>query len=143
MQHGVAWQARSISDDILARMDVEVCLPRNVYEALKVETTLGTATDLLDVFRRSGPDAVAHPGDYYGRVLAWMWYSDREEAVRWIAELLSQLHGQHPLVSAGTLPPWPGTLEDLLAGIHLALPDAFRDTEFTELERQTHQYVPA
>ena len=71
-----------------------------------------------------GRQTPLHPGDHYGRVLAWAWETDRSMAMLLLLDVLVALRTAPP----GTAPPSPAyTLEDLLAGLRFALPNRFDD----------------
>jgi hypothetical protein len=69
---------------------------------------------------------VPHLGDPFGRVLAWAWETDQDEAMVLLAGYLAGLRDHHPL--AGTVSPRI-SLEEVLGALRLALPDGFGDYE--------------
>lgn len=117
-------------------MTESVTLPREVYESLKAGCTDGTADDLLSMLTRNGRNTVAHPGDGYGRVLAWMWGHDRDEAVLAIAGLLADLRVHRP--GASEIDP-PVSVDELLRGLRFCLPPGF--DAYDELVTYTREHI--
>ena len=76
-----------------------------------------------------------HPGDAFGKVLAWLWLTDRAAAMVMLVDFCSQLrdHGQNPM---------PVTLDDVLAGLTFAMPARFPDSEFEALIAEARRMVP-
>ncbi|TKG61550.1 hypothetical protein [Prauserella endophytica] len=115
-----------------------VTIPHEVYESLKAECTVGTATHMLAMLIRAR-DAVAHPGDGYGRVLAEIWNRDHDETVLFLADLLAELRVHHPL--AGQVQP-EVSLDELLGGLRFCLPSGFgeHDRLATYTRDHIHSY---
>lgn len=94
-----------------------------------------TATNLLAASARTGRQEPLHPGDGFGKVLAWVWSHDRDRAMLLIADLMSML-GRH---SAVVTPPY--RLDELLHGLRYTL--ALSDTDYEQLVRRAKAEVPA
>jgi hypothetical protein len=97
---------------------------------MSILTTLlgGFASHIGDQLREShtsgGRQTPLHPGDHYGRILAWAWETERPLAMLLLLDVLVALRTTPP----GAAPPSPPyTLEDLLAGLRFALLNRFDD----------------
>jgi hypothetical protein len=102
-------------------------LPRRVYETLKAGFTASSADWLIRQILRDRPGQeprVLHLGDPFGRVFAWVWHDDQDQAMLLLADLLAELRNAHP--RAGEINP-PIRLDEVLGGLRLALPHGFDD----------------
>lgn len=102
-------------------------MPEDVYHSLAALAAPGNASKLLQMLQRdSHPDhRLVHPGDSFGRIVAWMWGRDRDQAVLFLADHLAELR-QHQHLAAEIDPPI--SLEELLWGLRMAWPpDAEHD----------------
>lgn len=110
-----------------------VTLPRAVYQSLKAGAITGNAGNLLGVLKlnaTSGLPRVVHPGDSFGRIVAWMWAQDREETMLLLADFLAELRDHHAL--SGDVTP-PVSLAEVLTGLRLAWPPTAADAELADL----------
>jgi hypothetical protein len=64
---------------------------------------------------------VLHPGDQFGTVFAWIWEDDPDQAMIFLADVMAALRDHNRVAN---LQP-PVTLDELLRGLHLALPNSF------------------
>lgn len=105
---------------------------------------------LLDVLLDSYADHTArwmatsgtplpHPGDPFGKVLAWLWSSRREEGA---VEMVDNLYRQ---LEEAPGPEWdiPFTWEGLLQGIALSLPGSLEDSARDDLLAELRARTPA
>jgi hypothetical protein len=102
-------------------------LPRRVYETLKAGFTANSADWLIHQILHDKPAAanrVLHLGDPFGRVFAWVWEDDPDQAMVLLGDFLADLRNHHP--RAGDINP-PIRLDEVLSGLRLALPHDFDD----------------
>ncbi|MQA16821.1 MAG: hypothetical protein GEV09_22605 [Pseudonocardiaceae bacterium] len=112
-----------------------VTVPRRVYNSLKAGLVAGTVDDVLHTVLRDPSNRTLHPGDGFGRVVAWVWERDRDEAVLLLADYLAGLREHHE--RAGDLGPRV-RLDEMLAGLQLALPGGFTDgVQLADYTRRT------
>ncbi|GAA3540122.1 hypothetical protein GCM10022222_24700 [Amycolatopsis ultiminotia] len=93
-----------------------VALPRPVFLALREASLPGVATGLLTAER-----PVRMP-DGFGDLLAWLWRSDANAAVLYLAELMKQLRERHPLARTVER---PLRFDEVLTAARAALPADF------------------
>lgn len=98
-----------------------VTLPRPVLYALRQASLPGVATGMLTGASRP----LTFPTGF-GDVLAWLWTTDSNSAVIYLAELMKQLRERHPL--AKTVSP-PFRFDELLTAARECLPDDFAHAE--------------
>ncbi|WP_134668759.1 MULTISPECIES: hypothetical protein [unclassified Amycolatopsis] len=98
-----------------------VTLPRPVLYALRQASLPGVATEMLTGASRP----LTFPTGF-GDVLAWLWTTDSNSAVIYLAELMKQLRERHPL--AKTVSP-PFRFDELLTAARECLPDDFAHAE--------------
>jgi hypothetical protein len=72
------------------------------------------------------PGSAIHPGDPVGKVITWLWRTNRNEAALRTADFLAQLREHSPSANSTI------HFEDLLAGLRFALP---RDVEQSEADQ--------
>ncbi|MFE3173540.1 hypothetical protein ACFXPA_19325 [Amycolatopsis sp. NPDC059090] len=94
-----------------------VTLPRPVLHALRQASLPGVATGMLTGETRP----LVFPKGF-GDVLAWLWSTDSNSAVIYLAELMKQLRERHPLAKAVTP---PLRFDELLTAARDCLPDGF------------------
>lgn len=99
-------------------------VPIEVLLTLLREVAVGTGAQLRESTRELGQRwGQLHPGDGFGRVLAWVWGEDPDLAMQMLADVFSGLR-RGPGADLA-VPPY--TLEELLAGLRYALPDDVGD----------------
>lgn len=90
-----------------------------ILPTLLAHSASATATQMLSDLR-SQSSAWYHPGDSFGRVMAWLWDTGQADQLNLlVADLLAELRHHNKAA------PEPGqriTLETLVRGIRLALP---------------------
>lgn len=114
---------------------------KDAYDSLKAGASTGYAGFLLSMLARyNGParDRPTHPGDGFGRVLAWMWSRDREEAMLFLAGYLADLREHHPL--SDTVSP-KVSLSELLTGLWLAWPPDVPESVYDALVSYAKSHV--
>lgn len=88
-------------------------VPYRVFHHLLTGFVCDEGRDLASDYKKG---EVAHPGDPFGRVFAWLWDLDRDIATHLVADLLAEARraakkGQDEV-----------RFSDLLDGLHFALP---------------------
>lgn len=117
-----------------------VTMPIDVLNSLSAGLVRGTADEMLDRLLRLDAARLSHPGDGFGRVLAWTWQEQGEgQAALLVADLLAMLREHHP--RAEELQPRI-TLDELVSGLRLALPGAMSDQEVYDVLTAVRQRVP-
>jgi hypothetical protein len=122
------------------RSGLTIALPYRIYGALKDGFVKGEADWLMrEVVESSGDDRVLHLGDPFGRVFAWVWNDDKDDAVRMLSDYLAELREGHLLASQ--IDP-PIRLDEVLGGLRLALPRGFSDYDevVTKARREIRRY---
>lgn len=71
------------------------------------------------------------------RVLAWLWHMNQDLTMIFLADLVAQLRVHHRAAPIPAL-----RLEDLLAGLHLAMPKDFDGKELDVLTAKARREVP-
>lgn len=101
-------------------------MPRSTYNSFKAGVVAGNASSLLEMLKSNAPlgHRLVHPGDSFGRIVAWMWGQDRDETMMFLADYLAELREHQPLARAITP---PVSLEELLGGLRLAWPGGVDD----------------
>ena len=103
--------------------DLAAPMPRRVRRILQGGFASSSANRLLQSWQAQGRPNHVHPGGLFGIVLAWLWEDDHDEAMIFLAGYLAELNIHHPEAGAhGSV-----SLEDLLAGLRLAMPQGFDD----------------
>jgi|GEM_PF-4107765 len=114
-------------------------IPDPVMRTMCAHTAMAAADHVLAGFKLPGggyqPGHAVHPGDPFGKVLAWLWLTDPGAAMLFLADFCSQLrdHGHDPV---------PVALDDILAGLTFAMPARFPDAEFDALIAEARRTVP-
>lgn len=113
-------------------------IPNPVMRTMCAHTAMAAADQVLEGFRIGAgyqPGQAVHPGDPFGKVLAWLWLTDRAAAMLTLADFCAHLrdHGRDPA---------PVTLDDVLAGLTYAMPTRFPDPEFDALIAEARRVVP-
>lgn len=120
-------------------------VPMNILGTLLANTAcaeahffLKVATDGADDYR---PGQLAHPGDPFGRVVAWAWLTDPDLAIGLIADFVAQARYHDELA------PEPGKrllLSDLLDGLPLTVrPKDLPEPEMKALVALAAERVPS
>lgn len=115
-----------------------VTVPGRVYDSLKAGLVANTVDDVLRTVVTEPGHRLLHPGDGFGRVIAWIWPHDRDEAVRTLADYLAGLRENHEL--ADEVQPRI-RLDETLAGLGHALPGDFTETDTDQLVAYTRQNI--
>ena len=115
-----------------------VTLPRPVYQQLKAGFAARSADLITRRLLRATPGQVrvAHPGDPFGTVLAWMWADDPGQAMIFLADVLAGLRDHNQVADIDP----PVTLDELLRWTRLALPHGF--TDYDHVVAMARQDVP-
>lgn len=74
--------------------------------------------------------------DAAGDVFAWLWRTDRDQAVLRMGDLMSEIHVHHPESN-----PVIG-FEDVLAALRVAMPHDVTDSEYIEFAAECRARVP-
>jgi hypothetical protein len=87
--------------------------------------------------RHYPPGRLAHPGDGFGRIVAWMWNHDRDEAMLFLADYFAELR-QHQYLASHLTP--PVSLDELLSGLRLAWPSTTPEFDYdTFVDQARHE----
>lgn len=115
-----------------------VTIPADTFESLSVGFVRGTADFMHSHLVR--PDStLAHPGDGFGRVLAWTWQTQgAAQAALLVARLLAALQDRQREREA----PKPVTVDELVHGVQYALPGSMSSTEIQEVLTSIRRRVP-
>lgn len=115
----------------------DILVPRRVLPHLLTGIVRDTARETLELMKQPGwkPDNVIHLGDPFGLVLAWLWKSDPDLAVRVFADLMAQLRHWDPLSTKSV------TLDAVLEGLFLCL-QGLTDQEEAALTDRLRTDVP-
>lgn len=97
-------------------------LPPNIRETL----TSGFFAAEADWAIKSGAKRgqFDHAGDPVGKIIAWLWRNNQDDAMMGLADYISQLRNHHPAA-----PSPPITLDDVLGALRPAMPSNFIDYE--------------
>jgi hypothetical protein len=116
-----------------------VTMPARVYQTLRSGFTAHAAEWLTHQLQDTPPGQrrLIHPGDHFGRVFAWVWRDDPNEAMLMLADYLAVLRDHNPVAD---LDP-PVRLDDILRGLRLALPDGFEEASYDAMVAQARQQV--
>jgi hypothetical protein len=112
-----------------------------VYDSLKAGAVAGNAGTLLAMLIQNvttHQERLVHPRDGFGRIVAWMWSHDRDEAMLFLADYLAELR-QHQYL-ASHLTPSIG-LEELLSGLRLAWPSNTPESDYDTFVDQARREV--
>ncbi|MEU0660698.1 hypothetical protein [Streptomyces lavendulocolor] len=109
-------------------------VPLRTYELMRAGFVCDAAMDLARDFADS---QIAHPGDAFGNVFAWLWERDRSSAVSLFADLLAEARRKAP---AGK----EVTLEDLVRDLRFALHSTqlSHHSAYQEIEQVLKSEVP-
>lgn len=110
-------------------------VPLRTYEHLRTGFVCHEARDLA---RSYADNQLAHPGDPFGNVFAWLWERDRRSAVSLFVELLAEARRQAPT------PDKEVALEDLVRDLRFALHNTPLShlTAYQEVEQTLKSEVP-
>ncbi|WP_406360319.1 hypothetical protein OID55_10925 [Streptomyces sp. NBC_00715] len=112
----------------------EIEVPARVFDHLLTGFICDEGADLARFYKDG---QVAHPGDAFGSVFAWLWESHRESAVAAFATLLAEARRR---CEDGE----EVSLDDLITGLRFALHRSrlAQTEEFAEVERTLRAEVP-
>lgn len=128
----------------MEQTEPSVTMPRRVYGTLKAGFT-EHAAEWLSRRLRDGPPGqrMMHLGDPFGRVFAWIWREDPDQAMLLLADYLAVLRDHNPVAD---LDP-PVRLDDVLRGLRPALPHDFSEADYhavvTRARREVQGYYGA
>lgn len=110
-------------------------VPDEIRERLLNSFTAREASLLIAGWRRDGYPGSVRPGDPFGTVLAWLWRDDPDRAVDLLGEFVAMLRGADDVA--------PATLgvDELLAGLRMAVPPSFPDGEYAALVERARTEV--
>jgi len=111
-------------------------VPNDVFEKLIYGLLRSTARSLLGQRAVGGPEAVLHPGDPFGTVIAWCWKEHPDEAVAYVGDLLAEVR-YHAPGSDKTI-----TLGELLDGLTFAMPNEMPGTELRAMIARMTAEIP-
>lgn len=112
-----------------------ITLPRNVYRHLVAAFAAHSAEWITRMITKNPPHRDAmHPGDPFGTVLAWIWEDDPDQAMVFLADVMTMLRDHNPVEVSP-----PVTLDELLSGLRLALPNGF--TGYDQLVEKARREV--
>jgi hypothetical protein len=100
-------------------------VPGREFEHLLTGFVCYEGRDLASDFKKG---MVAHPGDPFGKVFAWLWDSHRSIAISLFADLLAEAQ-RNATSEENTV-----RLDDLIRGLHHAMPDTYL-SHFREYEK--------
>ncbi|WP_406507630.1 hypothetical protein [Streptomyces sp. NBC_00212] len=109
-------------------------VPRRTFDYLLTGFVCHEAIDLARSYAESG---IAHPGDPFGNVFAWLWEANRGNAVSLFADLLAEAR-RHAPEGKGL------KLDDLIRDLRFALHNTQLShvREYEEVERTLRAKVP-
>jgi hypothetical protein len=120
-------------------MASSVEVPTDLLSTLLAGFVAGTAARTLQsIDACSTRPALVHPGDSFGRVFAWAWEQDPTMAMILLADYLAELRDHGP--GAPDVDP-PISLDEVLDGLRVALPDGF--TEYEQVEEAAREQAPS
>jgi hypothetical protein len=102
--------------------DRGVTVPHSIYETLRAGFVVATAEAVVG-FMRDGEHRVVHLGSAFGRVFAWVWGRDRDQAMIMFADLLASIRGRQEIYEDSP----PVRLDEILHALPLCLPSEFSD----------------
>ncbi|WP_159080852.1 hypothetical protein [Nocardia suismassiliense] len=110
-------------------------MPRHIRDAL-LSTFVVREADraITDFGARRGH--FAHIGDPFGKILAWLWRTNPDEAMQYLTQYLMHLRDHHP-----NRPEPPIRLDDVLTALRLAID--ITDDEYTAICDQARTEVPS
>ncbi|MEU0032339.1 hypothetical protein [Streptomyces sp. NPDC006335] len=110
-------------------------VPLRTYEHRRMGFVCFEARDLA---RSYADSQLAHPGDSFGNVFAWLWERDRSSAVSLFADLLAEARRQAPTTDKEV------TLEDLVRDLRFALHNTplSHHSAYQEVEQILKSEVP-
>jgi hypothetical protein len=110
-----------------------VNIPIAVYEKVRSGFIASEADRLVQRFYEMPDDRVAHLGDPFGQVFAWIWSRNRDEVMLVLADYLADIR-HHPRIEE--IDP-PITFDEILKGLRPALPHDFPDYDIV-IEKARH-----
>ena len=116
-----------------------ITMPYSVYGPLKGGFITRWADWAAQQVKGNAEDRIEHVGDLFGRVFAWVWSRDRDQAMIVLADYLARLREGHPEIEP------PIRLDEILEGLRLALPFGFDDYSevVTMARREVRKYYGA
>ena len=129
----LAFRGIAFRTDLIPMDDYQV--PHRVFEQMLSGFVCFEAQDLASDFKKGD---VAHPGDPFGSVFAWLWDTERETALSLFAELLAEAQRGAPSEENRV------RLDDLIRGLRHALHHTglshFR--EYEKVEKVLREEIP-
>lgn len=108
-----------------------ITMPGDSFESLSTGFVRGTADFMITHLLQQDSPRLVHPGDGFGRVLAWTWRERGEVAAGvLVADLLAMLRRHHH--RAHEIQP-AVTLDELAEGLRHALPGDMSEQEIDEV----------
>ena len=107
-------------------------VPDNVFAHLRNGLVFETAHYLLEGRRGQ---SILHPGEAFGQVLAWLWRTDQDAAVKLVVDLLASVRYHSPGSDKNI------RLDDLLAGTAFSI-HGLSDEEAQALLAHARSAVP-
>jgi hypothetical protein len=126
-------------DDSEQEVPVEptITLPHSLYRTLKAGFVKGAADwAIRRLERMPANNRIPHLGDHFGRVFAWIWNHDKDQAMILLSDYLGELREAHLL--ADKIDP-PIRLDEILRGLRPALPLGFND--YDEVVSMAHRDI--
>lgn len=113
----------------------DITMPSEIFHRLLTGFTASEGEDLARDYTRG---KVAHPGDPFGEVFAWLWDNRRSTAIALTADLLATARGQADSKGQAV------SLDDFLAGLRFALHATHlaHHREFEKVEAVLRRRVP-
>lgn len=110
-------------------------VPHRVFERTLFGFACFEAQDLASDFKKGD---VAHPGDPFGEVFAWLWDTHRSHAISLFVDLLSEAR-RHATSEEDTV-----RLDDLITGLRFAMHDTHLShyKEYEKVEKILREEVP-
>jgi hypothetical protein len=110
-------------------------VPHRVFEHLLTGFMCFEGDGLARDFKKGD---VAHPGDPFGSVFAWLWDTERSTAISLFADLLAEARRRTPSKEDRI------RLDDLIAGLRFALhhTDLSHFREYEKVEKVLREEIP-
>lgn len=116
-----------------------ITMPKQVYETLKSGFLEREAEWLTrQLLESPAHQRSTHPGDPFGRVFAWVWHQNPDEAMMMLGDYLAMLRDHNRWGN----PSPPVRLDDVLRGLRLALPHDFDEASYDAMVAKARREVP-